>query len=100
METSAPRVLTLDEIQRRLDVPRLVDEIAGGFEAYSAGRAVVPPVGYLAFERPPGDVHIKYGYVAGDSSYVVKIASGFPENSALGAEDPASRRRYEVCSGV
>jgi len=84
VDTSAPQVLSLDEIQRRVDVPRLVDEIARGFAAYSAGRAVVPPVGYLTFERPPGDVHIKYGYVVGESSYVVKIASGFPENSALG----------------
>ena len=54
------------------------------FVNYSSGRAVVPPVGELVFEDPPGDVHIKYGYVRGDEYYVVKIASGFYNNAQLG----------------
>jgi ornithine cyclodeaminase len=33
---------------------------------------------------PPGDVHIKYGYIAGDDYYVIKIASGFYGNAAQG----------------
>lgn len=79
-----PSILSLAEIKQRIDVPRLIDEIAGGFAAYSAGRVTVPPVGYLGFAGPPGDVHIKYGYAEGDDSFVVKIATGFPENSRLG----------------
>ena len=35
-----------------------------------------------------GEVHIKYGCVAGDAGYLIKIASGFPGNPALGM--PAS----------
>ncbi|RTZ74958.1 MAG: ornithine cyclodeaminase family protein, partial [Candidatus Neomarinimicrobiota bacterium] len=42
------------------------------------------PVGELIFDDPPGDVHIKYGYIKNDDIYVIKIASGFFNNAALG----------------
>ena len=51
---------------------------------YSDGKVNVPPVGFLHFDKPPGDVHIKYGYVSGDDYYVLKMASGFYDNAALG----------------
>ncbi len=38
---------------------------------------------FIVFEIPPGDVHIKYGYIKGDEYYVIKIASGFSENLIL-----------------
>ena len=44
---------------------------------------VVPPVGFLHFDQPPGDVHIKYGYVSGDDFYVLKMASAFYDNPDL-----------------
>jgi ornithine cyclodeaminase len=77
-------VLKLDEIKRLVNVPQLIEEIAAGFVLYSEGKVNVPPVGFLHFDQPPGDVHIKYGYVAGDDYYVLKIASGFYDNTALG----------------
>ena len=58
--------------------------IEEGFVAYSADRAVVPPVGELTLTEPPGEVHIKYGYICGDDTYVIKVASGFYQNAALG----------------
>jgi ornithine cyclodeaminase len=54
------------------------------FAAYSEGRAVVPPVGELLFEDPPGDAHIKYGYVRGGEHFLVKVASGFYKNPEIG----------------
>ena len=36
------------------------------------------------FEEPTGETHIKYGYIKGQEYYAVKIASGFPNNAALG----------------
>lgn len=82
---SDPAILTLDEIQRRIDLETLMVDIERGFQQYSEGRTVVPPVGYLAFDPPAeGDVHIKYGYVRGDEFYVIKIASGFAGNVARG----------------
>ncbi len=57
--------------------------IAQAFVAYSNGSATVPPVGYLKLAAP-GDVHIKYGHIKNDPYYVIKIASGFYNNPALG----------------
>jgi ornithine cyclodeaminase len=77
------RVLTLDEIKPLIDSRQLIQEIEAGFVLYSDGRVVVPPVGFLHFDEPPGDVHIKYGFVTGDDYYVLKMASGFYNNPAL-----------------
>lgn len=72
---------TIREIVPSLDLVGLMED---GFVAYSAGRCVVPPVGELIFEDPPGETHIKYGYIRGGDSYVIKVASGFPENAVSG----------------
>jgi ornithine cyclodeaminase len=77
-------VVPADACERAVDVPALLDEIARGFVDYSAGRVVVPPVGHLGFDDPPGDLHVKYGHVRGDDTFVIKIASGFPHNVAHG----------------
>jgi ornithine cyclodeaminase len=79
-----PRVVRREEIRRAVDLPRLIDEIADGFVAYSAGHVVVPPVAHLGFDDPRGDVHIKYGYIQDDDVFVIKIADGFDENAAMG----------------
>lgn len=63
---------------------KLIAAIEEGFIAYSQGKAVVPPVGQLLFDDPPGDCHIKYGYVRGDSTFTIKVATGFYSNAALG----------------
>jgi ornithine cyclodeaminase len=77
------RVIGIDEIRDAVAAIDIVPAIEAGFAAYSAGEAVVPPVGELIFKDPPGDVHIKYGYLTGDAYYVIKIASGFYENPSL-----------------
>jgi ornithine cyclodeaminase len=71
------KVFGLEDIKRVLPKIDLTPLIKEGFVAYSSGLAVVPPVGELLFENPPGDVHIKYGYIQNEDYYVVKIASGF-----------------------
>ncbi|MDH4197764.1 MAG: ornithine cyclodeaminase family protein [Candidatus Aminicenantes bacterium] len=79
-----PAVMTLDEIKNALERVDPLPLIEAGFVAYSRGQVVVPPIGEMIFADPPGDVHIKYGYIRGDDSYVIKIASGFYENPGLG----------------
>ncbi len=78
------RVVRWDEIDSALARVDVVAEIERGFVAYSRGECVVPPVGELIFDEPPGEVHIKYGYVRGEEHYVVKVASGFYGNAKLG----------------
>lgn len=77
------KVFGLEDIKRVLPKIDLTPLIKEGFVAYSSGLAVVPPVGELSFENPPGDVHIKYGYIQNEDYYVVKIASGFYGNLDL-----------------
>ena len=79
-----PVILNLNEIKNLIQHLDVIPSMQEGFVQYSNGQTVVPPVGELLFEDPPGDVHIKYGYIKKDDFYIIKIASGFYENPTLG----------------
>lgn len=81
---SAPFLLNWDDISLLLGQVEVHDSMKQAFIEYSKGNAEIPPVGELLFEDPPGEVHIKYGYLKGGSHYVIKIASGFPNNEEEG----------------
>jgi ornithine cyclodeaminase len=74
------RFYNLTQIKSVLKRLQPIREIEEGFVAYSRGKTEIPPVGEMLFEKPPGDVHIKYGYIVDDDYYVIKIASGFFES--------------------
>jgi ornithine cyclodeaminase len=74
----------ISEVIKKISVNDIIDSIEEGFVLYSQGKVIVPPVGELIFKDPPGESHIKYGYIIGDDYYVIKIAAGFYENSKLG----------------
>ena len=76
------RVVTLAEIREVLPTIDILLAIEDAFVRYSAGDAVVPPIGELMLEK--GEVHIKYGYMRGEPYYVIKIASGFYGNPKIG----------------
>jgi ornithine cyclodeaminase len=78
------RLYNLDQIRKTIEPLAVIQGQEEGFVAYSEGRVVVPPVGYLHFEEVSGDCHIKYGYIKGDEYFVVKIATGFYRNPELG----------------
>ena len=75
-------IISLDQIKQILPGLDLITEIQRGFQAYSEGRAIVPPVGEMILER--GEVHIKYGFIKNDDYYVIKVASGFYQNPGQG----------------
>jgi ornithine cyclodeaminase len=62
----------------------VIAAVEAAFAAYSRGEAVGPPVGELLFDQPPGDCHIKFGYLKSSDTFTVKIATGFWENPARG----------------
>jgi ornithine cyclodeaminase len=78
------RIVSPEEIAAVLPQVNVVDEIAAGFVAYSAGRVTVPPVGELLFPHDNGELHIKYGTIDGDDIAVIKVATGFYDNTAQG----------------
>ena len=79
-----PKVLVWDQIEPIISKIDVIEPMKQGFIDYSRGLAEIPPVGELIMEDPPGDVHIKYGYLRGGNHYVIKIASGFVGNNELG----------------
>jgi ornithine cyclodeaminase len=79
-----PLIFNRRQIEEALEGVDVTTAIEHGFIAYSRGEVVVPPVGELVFDDPPGDVHIKYGYIRNDDFFVIKVASGFYDNVKLG----------------
>lgn len=77
------QIIELDQIKKIIPTIDLMPAIEQAFVAYSMGKAIVPPVGELLFQNPPGDVHIKYGYIQEENYYVIKIASGFYDNPKI-----------------
>lgn len=77
-------IISQQRIRAAISIEDAVADIEEGFVAWSSGRAVIPPVGYLGFDAPRGDCHIKYGYVRGDDQFVIKVATGFYDNPARG----------------
>jgi len=84
MTASSITFLDLPQIEERLKGLDPVGLMEEAFAAFSRGEAVVPSPGELLLTDPPGEVHIKYGYLTGGDTYVIKIASGFWNNPALG----------------
>lgn len=81
------KIVSLDQMKaclRACPDSELIQIIEDGFVRYSNGEVVVPPVGHLPFINPPGDLHIKYGFIKEDDYYVIKLASGFYENPKIG----------------
>jgi len=64
------KILSRKQIEQALSIPKVLEAIEQGFIAYSRGEAVIPPVGSLHFDSPPGDCHIKYGYAKSGKYYV------------------------------
>ena len=64
--------------------PAALDAIAEAFVALSSGRVSMPPVIRVDIHAAGGEVDVKTAYIKGLDSFAIKIASGFPGNSARG----------------
>ncbi len=77
--------LSRAEIEQLVTVDEgAVAAVRDAYVAITDGRGNVPPVGHIAFPATNGDCHIKYGHIAGDPIFAVKIAAGFYDNPAKG----------------
>ena len=76
------KVIPRSDIEKILLATDMLAKIEEGFVLHSKGLSHLPPVAELTMDN--GEVHIKYGYIAGGDHYVVKIASGFYHNPSLG----------------
>lgn len=77
--------LSRTEIEALVSVDaETAEAVRDAYRAICDGRANLPPVGHLGFPVAHGDCHIKFGHIAGDAVFAVKIASGFYDNPAKG----------------
>lgn len=82
---SAPLALSRAEIEEAIDLQTMAMAIEDAYRASSAGEVELPPVGHITFPEVDGDCHIKFGHRRGDPNFVIKIATGFPEQVVTGA---------------
>lgn len=75
--------LTRSEIEALIDFDAAAHAIKAAYVVTSLGQVNLPPVGHITFAQG-ADCHIKYGHMAGDANFVIKVATGFPENDAKG----------------
>lgn len=78
------RILSKEKIIELLSIELALKKVEEGFLKFSQKEAVIPFPSSLHFENPPGDCHIKYGFINDGPYFVVKIATGFPENPSKG----------------
>ena len=72
------------QITGLFDFDVAVQGIHHAYIASATGAVQTGDVVHLGFPEAKGDCHIKSGHIAGTASYVVKIASGFYDNPAIG----------------
>ncbi len=73
--------LNRQEIEAVIDLPKMAMAVESAYRLASAGKVKLPPVGHITFPERFADCHIKYGHVEGEDSFVIKVATGFPQNS-------------------
>jgi ornithine cyclodeaminase len=55
----------------------------------------------ILFSDPPGEAHIKAGHIAGDAVFVVKVATGFYRNPAIGLSSSSGLMiAFDATTGV
>lgn len=79
--------LSRAEIEALIDLPEAAIAIEEAYRATSRGDVNLPPVGHITFPGNGGDCHIKYGHMKGDPNFVIKVATGFPQNVDHGLEN-------------
>jgi hypothetical protein len=78
------KIVELPEILAAIDEQAILAAIETGFRRHAAGDADLMAVGHLRFGDPPGDCHVKGGYLRGDAVFVVKLATSFYRNPEHG----------------
>lgn len=76
--------LNRSEIDALIDYLSAANAIEDAYRAVSLGTVNLPPVGHITFPEFEADCHIKFGHIQNDSNFVIKVATGFPNNAVVG----------------
>ncbi len=77
-------LLREEEIRRAVTMAEAVDAVEEAFAALARGDARLPDVINLDIPEAHGEVHVKGAHLKGSPCFVIKIASGFYDNTKLG----------------
>lgn len=77
-------ILDRAQIEGLIDLAVAGPAIEDAYIAASRGKVTLPPVGHITFPDVSADCHIKYGHRQGDPYFVIKVATGFPNNTQTG----------------
>ncbi|MDF1826916.1 MAG: hypothetical protein P1U39_01405 [Legionellaceae bacterium] len=92
-------IYTIQQIKNALDIkqdlPLMMQAVCNELIHFSNGESVVPMPLHLSFSEPRGECHVKAGYSLHDQYFVIKIATGFYENTLSGL--PAGDGLMLVC---
>lgn len=69
------------EIEALIELQTAAPAIESAYIASSRGEVNLPPVGHITFPERRADCHIKFGHLLKDPNFVIKIATGFPQNA-------------------
>jgi len=82
--TRRVRILREADVRACLDMAACIRACDAAFAAYSTSHASTPSVISLEIPEREASVHVKAGHLHGESYFAIKVASGFPQNVALG----------------
>jgi ornithine cyclodeaminase/alanine dehydrogenase-like protein (mu-crystallin family) len=77
-------VVNLAQIEAAAPPDVILATVRAALIAHAEGRTVVPPPIHLTFPASDADCHVKAGWIQGDGSFAVKIASGSYRNAERG----------------
>ena len=78
------RIISEADVRKVVTFDRLVPAVEAAFVALQRGQAQLPAMMHFDFPEVEGEVHAKGAYLTGDSRFVIKVASGFYRNPAVG----------------
>lgn len=73
------KVFTVDQIKAVIKPEEVIEVIEEGFKLMAQDKVVIAPLSSLNIENS-GVAKVKYGYIKGQDTYVVKVGSFFPNN--------------------
>ena len=76
------KIFNLHEIKQVIDPEEAIQAVEEGFVLYAKNLVVVAPLTSLEIEKD-GIAKIKYGYIKGKDTYVMKVGSFFPGNTKI-----------------
>jgi ornithine cyclodeaminase/alanine dehydrogenase-like protein (mu-crystallin family) len=77
-------IFTIDDLRPLLNKRAVINVVRNALIRHANGEVQSPMPGHLLFQQHNGDCHIKYGHMAGDLNFAIKIATGFYENGKRG----------------